>query len=151
MEKRDVSDNLEAIDKAACRSADGPMLPNRAQNYYVYLVECGDGSLYSGITTDLSRRMAEHRSGGPAAARYTRLKGVRGLSAAWTAPDRSTASKLEYRLKRLTHNGKASLAETADGVSRLWDSEGSPCPWHPVSTDDLVKAWLASAPDEEAV
>ena len=77
--------------------------------YQVYIVRCGDGSLYTGITTDVERRFEEHRSGGPKAARYTRLRGAVALEAVWDAPDRATASRLEYRIKRLSHEEKLAL------------------------------------------
>lgn len=48
----------------------------------MYVLRCGDGSLYTGITTDVARRLAEHASGGPRAAKY--LRGRRPLSLAFS-------------------------------------------------------------------
>ena len=81
--------------------------------YYVYLLRCADGSLYAGITTDLARRLREHRGIGGRGAKYTRAKGAAGYLAAWTAPDRAAACRLEYRLKQLSHEEKESLAGRA--------------------------------------
>lgn len=62
--------------------------------WFVYVLRCGDGSLYTGVTTDVDRRLAEHASGGPRAAKYLRGRGplslafsvhVGGKSAALTA------------------------------------------------------------------
>ena len=45
-------------------------------SYFVYILECADGTLYTGITTDLARRLMEHKSG-TAGARYTRAHGAK--------------------------------------------------------------------------
>lgn len=82
-----------------------------APGYTVYLLQCEDGSYYAGITTDMERRLQEHMSRGPKAARYTRTHPVVGVVATWDAPDRAVASRMEYHLKRLTHDQKAALAE----------------------------------------
>lgn len=53
-------------------------------NWFLYVLRCGDGSLYTGITTDVTRRLAEHASGGPKAAKYLRGRGP--LSLAFSVP-----------------------------------------------------------------
>ena len=78
--------------------------------YYTYLLRCRDGSLYAGITTDLGRRLREHRAGGAKGARYTRAHPPLGYACAWTSPDRAAASRLEARLKKLGHGEKEALA-----------------------------------------
>lgn len=65
--------------------------------YFVYVVECEDGSLYTGITTDLKRRFAEHKKG--EGGHYTRAKGARKLVYSEQHPDRSSASKREAEIK----------------------------------------------------
>lgn len=77
--------------------------------YVVYLVRCRDNTLYTGITTNLSRRMRQHRGELPGGAKYTRAHPAAALEAAWRAGDRSAASKLECALKRLTHAQKCAL------------------------------------------
>jgi putative endonuclease len=77
--------------------------------YYVYVIRCADGSLYSGITTDVVRRMGEHRSKSPAAAKYTRTHGAVGLEGLWRCEGRSAASKLEWRLHHMTRAQKLAL------------------------------------------
>ena len=77
--------------------------------YYTYLLRCGDGSLYAGITTDPQRRMAEHRAGGKKGARYTRARQPLTLAALWESADRQSATRLEYRLKRTSHKAKEAL------------------------------------------
>ena len=73
--------------------------------YFVYLLECRGGRLYTGITTDLERRMQEHVDGGRGA-RFTRAHPPARLLAAEEVSDRSAALKLEARLKRLERSQK---------------------------------------------
>ncbi|MDY2626565.1 MAG: GIY-YIG nuclease family protein [Coriobacteriales bacterium] len=79
--------------------------------YYVYVLRCQDGSLYAGITTDVPRRLAEHLSGRRPGAKYTQSHQVKGIVAAWTAPNRATASALEFRIKRLSRSQKLELVK----------------------------------------
>ncbi len=79
--------------------------------YYVYLLRCRDGSLYAGITTDLSRRFREHRGEGNRGAKYTRAHPPTGYAAAWRAPDRAAAARLEYQLKKLGHADKEAVID----------------------------------------
>ena len=53
------------------------------KTYFVYMLRCADNSLYTGYTTDLKRRLREHR-GGIKGAKYTRLRRVEGIAAAWS-------------------------------------------------------------------
>ena len=77
--------------------------------YYIYMVRCADSSIYTGIAADLARRMAEHTTKAPAAAKYTRSRQVVALECAWTAPDRAAASRLEYAVKCLPRAKKLEL------------------------------------------
>lgn len=76
--------------------------------WYAYLLECSDGSLYAGICTDLRRRFAEHCRG--EGAKYTRAFPPRRMRAAWSCPDRSTASRLEHSLKTMRPTQKREVA-----------------------------------------
>lgn len=76
--------------------------------WYVYMVECADKTLYSGITTDLERRIQEHNDS-VKGARYTRAKRPVTLVYSEQLPDRSTASKREYELKQLSREDKLTL------------------------------------------
>lgn len=72
------------------------------------MIECVDGSLYTGITVDLAARFAAHRSG--RGARYMRFHPPRRLVAAEPCDDRAAASRAEYRLKRLSPAAKRAWA-----------------------------------------
>lgn len=75
----------------------------------VYLIRCGDGSLYTGIATDVDRRFAEHLSQGPKSAKY--LRGRLPLEIVYRREigTRSEASKEELRIKSLSAKGKLAL------------------------------------------
>ena len=77
------------------------------QVWYLYLIECEDGSLYTGITTDVERRYAQHVAG--KGARYTRMKKPMRLVGFRECGTRSAALKAELAMKRLppTHKQAA--------------------------------------------
>ena len=75
--------------------------------WFLYLLECEDGSIYTGITIDLAQRFAQHKSG--KGARYTRSHPPRSILASVVFPDRSSASQAEYAVKRLSAAEKRAL------------------------------------------
>lgn len=87
--------------------------------YYVYLLRCTDGSLYAGITTDVKRRFLEHLAGDNKGAKYTKTHTPKEMAAVWQAEDRSAASKLEWKLKRLTKAQKETLCKEPERISEF--------------------------------
>lgn len=79
--------------------------------YYVYILECLDKSLYTGITTDLERRFFEHKSG--KGGHYTRSRGVRKVVYSEKCKNRSVASKREAEIKKWNRQKKISLIKSA--------------------------------------
>lgn len=75
--------------------------------WYIYILECFDGTLYTGITTDIDRRLLEHNSG--IGSKYTRTRIPVKLVALFEAKDRSEASKKEYKIKKLSKEEKLKL------------------------------------------
>jgi len=75
--------------------------------YYVYIIECKDGSLYTGITTDVQRRFKEHRLGKGGA--YTRSKKVKKILYIEELKTRSKALKREFEIKNLHRDKKLAL------------------------------------------
>ena len=73
-------------------------------SWFLYLIECQDGSIYTGITVDVAARYAAHAAG--KGARYTRSHPPRRLLAAIEYAYRSAASKAEYRIKCLSARAK---------------------------------------------
>lgn len=77
--------------------------------WFVYLLECRDGSIYTGIATDVERRYAMHVAG--KGARYTRSHPPERLLARFEFPDRSSASRAEYAIKQLTPTQKRAMCQ----------------------------------------
>ena len=78
-------------------------------DWYLYLVRCRDGSLYTGITTDVERRFAEHRENKGAGAKYLRGRGPLALVLHKKIGDRSLALTVESRVKKLSKARKEEL------------------------------------------
>lgn len=77
--------------------------------WFVYLLECVDGSIYTGIAIDVAARIAAHAAG--KGARYTRAHPPLRLLASAAFSDRATASQEEYRIKQLTPAAKRAYAD----------------------------------------
>jgi putative endonuclease len=78
---------------------------------WVYVLRCADGSLYTGWTVDVERRVAAHEAG--SASRYTRSRRPVMLAASWPMPDRRAAMREEARIKALPRRAKLSLLAAA--------------------------------------
>ncbi|OYD06403.1 hypothetical protein CHM34_16905 [Paludifilum halophilum] len=85
------------------------------RKYVVYVLECADGTLYTGITTDLPRRLEEHRRG--VGAKYTRGRGPFTLRLAEPEMTRSDALRREWEIKRMNRKAKNRLI-AEKGVDR---------------------------------
>ena len=92
-------------------------------SYWVYILRCGDDSLYTGIARDVDRRLAIHRSG--KGAKYTRSRLPLTVVYREEQPDKPAALRREMAIKRLTRAEKLRLIE--NGTSH-WEKEDQPCP-----------------------
>lgn len=79
--------------------------------YYLYLLRCADDTLYTGITTDLARRVTEHNTS-PVGAKYTRARRPVTLIYSRRFRTRSNALREEARVKRLSRSEKILLIES---------------------------------------
>ena len=77
-----------------------------ANPWFVYLLQCSDDSLYAGITTNVERRVKEHNEGGPKSAKYTRHRRPVKLLHQEECFDRSSATKREIAIKKLSRQKK---------------------------------------------
>ncbi len=104
MRQGDQASNPEPI---AAGTETGPV-------WHLYLLRCRDGSLYTGITTDVARRIAAHSAGRGA----RRLRGRGPLELVFSHPvgDRGTALRLECRVKRLSRPDKERLVRGETGL-----------------------------------
>ena len=80
-------------------------------DWYLYLVRCRDGSLYTGITTDVARRLAEHRGSGGAGAKYLRGRGPLTLVFQKKVGGQSLALGVERKVKKLSKARKEELVQ----------------------------------------
>lgn len=96
---------------APCRRDD------RVTEWYLYLVRCRGGSLYTGIATDVERRLAEHRAG--KGAKYLRGRGRLKLVYKHRIGNRGAALKIERRVKKWPKDKKERLAASGIGIEEL--------------------------------
>lgn len=88
---------------------------------FCYIVECADGSYYTGWSTDPLRRERQHNRG--AGARYTRARRPVRLVYVEAQPDRTAAQKRERRLKQMSHQQKSNLACQQEAANLVSDHE----------------------------
>jgi putative endonuclease len=92
-------------------------MPRRANNaWFVYILRCADGTLYTGITTDLKRRRGQHNQG--KASRYTRSRRPTRLVYSEPCASQSEALKREAAIKALSRREKLALVRAARSCTR---------------------------------
>ena len=82
--------------------------------YYVYMLRCEDNSIYTGITTNVERRMNEHFNRSDKCAKYTLRHFAKKLESVWETEDRILASKLEYYIKELSKKQKEEIIKKSE-------------------------------------
>ena len=88
--------------------------------YYTYMLRCENNSIYTGITTDIKRRMKEHFSKDPKCAKYTKSHKPIKLECVWESENKVLASKLEFHIKKnLTKTQKEELIKDAKKLRYL--------------------------------
>ena len=91
--------------------------------YFVYMLRCKDNSIYTGITINLEKRMQEHFSKSERCAKYTAVHNAKKLEAVWKTENRVLASKLEYRIKKLTKMQKENLIKNNENFVKFLDNK----------------------------
>lgn len=82
--------------------------------YYTYMLRCEDNSIYTGITSNVERRMEEHFTQNKKCAKYTATHQAKKLEAVWESENRVLASKLEFHIKKnLTKQEKEDLIKNS--------------------------------------
>jgi predicted GIY-YIG superfamily endonuclease len=89
----------------------------QAETYFVYMLKCADGSLYTGIAKNLDKRLDTHRRGN--GARYVKARLPFELVYFETASSRSGALKREFQIKKLTRSQKIAMLAAMHGASDL--------------------------------
>ena len=82
------------------------------RRYFLYVLECSDSTLYTGITTDVERRLREHNTCNKKGSKYTRARRPVKILAAKIYNDRSEASKAESKFKKLQRKEKLEEIKT---------------------------------------
>jgi len=117
------------------------MITIKTQSWFFYALRCADDTLYAGVTTDLTRRVAQHNAG--QGARYTAGRRPVTLAAAWRFSNRGAAQRAEARFRRLSRARKLAL------IARGLPFESAPfCP-RTGSPSEGCQSWttgLSSAP-----
>ena len=82
-------------------------------NWWVYIIQCSNNSLYTGITTDVERRFDEHQNNNKKASKYcAKLRPLKLVYKSLPLENKSDASKEEYRIKQLSHKEKLNFIKT---------------------------------------
>jgi len=84
-------------------------MPSSSESWYIYLIRCNSGQLYTGITTDVARRFSEHEQG--KGAKFLRGKSPLTLVFSECVGDRSEALKLEIKIKKMGRSNKEALIQ----------------------------------------
>ena len=96
------------------------------KQYYIYMIECANKSLYTGITTDIDRRFDEHKEK-KVGAKYTKAFKPKRIVAVWktivSENARSIASKIEYKIKTLKRLEKEQLINNIKTLKELFDDD----------------------------
>ena len=88
--------------------------------FYTYMLRCEDNSIYTGITSNVERRMQEHFSKDKKCAKYTATHQALKLEAVWESENKSLASKLEFHIKKnLTKQEKENLINDSSLLDKL--------------------------------
>lgn len=94
-------------------------------DWSVYLIRTAQGALYTGITTDVNRRVAEHQAGGARGARSLRGKGPLTLAFSSPVKNRVEAARLEWRIKQWPRHKKEQLVSGAIALPDIEHPEKS--------------------------
>lgn len=81
----------------------------KEKKYYIYMLRCTDNSIYTGITSDIDRRMHEHFSKSEKCAKYTKTHSAKQVELVFMTNNRVDACKLEYWIKTLSKSDKEGL------------------------------------------
>jgi len=89
------------------------------RDWYLYLLRCRDGTLYTGITTDVDRRLSEHLRGGPSGSKYLKGRAPLTLLLQKKLGDKRLALRVENRVKRLPKAEKENLISVPGYLEEL--------------------------------
>ena len=94
-------------------------MTNKNPDWWVYMIRCGDGSLYTGIAMDVEKRFQEHLEQGAKGAKYLRGRGPLHLVLKKKIGDKGLALKIENQIKKLTKKEKEALIKNTKLVKEI--------------------------------
>ena len=100
--------------------------------YYIYIIRCSNNLLYTGITTNLERRFNEHQNS-TKGAKFTRANKPKSIEIVFESPSRSSASKLEYAIKKLPKFKKEALISKTETLNSLWKDQFNDITYHVIN------------------
>ena len=113
----DPRDEIAAVAPEVSTCMPSPTSPSRKPHWLVYLVRCRDGSLYTGITNDLPKRLKAHAAG--KASRYTRSRLAVGLAYSVPQKSKSAALRREAAIKKMSRIQKKRLTKFRKNAHRI--------------------------------
>lgn len=94
-------------------------------DWHIYLIRCGNGNLYTGISTDVSRRFIHHQKGGKTGSKYLKGRGPLTLVFQKKVGSKSAALKVEIKVKKLSRSAKEKLIVSPEEIQEMikWANE----------------------------
>lgn len=117
--------------------------------YYTYMLRCEDNSIYTGITKDVFRRFSQHLGKKDGGAKYTKSRVPVSIEKIWKSETRSYASKLEYRIKKLSKNEKEKLIENPDILHDLLGDKLDLEAYTLLEAEDMIKEKILELREEK--
>ena len=114
--------------------------------YYIYVLRCKGGTLYTGITPDLRRRMRQHCGQLAGGAKYTHSHKPEALLRVWETADHTAAARFECAFKQLTRTQKEQLLRTPEQWDAFFSLDTEPAAYTPIETLPLADYLRKSNP-----
>ena len=117
--------------------------------YYIYMLRCKDNSIYTGITTDVMRRFYQHRGERGGGAKYTKSRIPLRIEMVWECESRAEASRLEYRIKKLSKTDKEKIIKQPVLLQDLLENKLDIGIYRLLEVTDMVKDKILELKDKE--
>lgn len=100
---------------------------NKGEAMFIYIIECQDDSLYTGVAKDIEKRLKEHYFQEKQSAKYTKSHQMKNLKALWHSETKQNAMKLEYQIKRLSRSKKLELINNPNLLNEINPTKINAC------------------------
>lgn len=110
---------------------------------YIYMIRCMDGSIYTGIARDLTKRLTQHYRQEKGCAKYTKAHPMKKLEMAFRVCEYSVAGKFEYRIKRLSKEQKEAMLQNPKRIEEYLELLTKDFMPTPLTEEEITKINLA--------